>query len=589
MTRASTVWRDYNTDGVSGSGKLNPLKSTIRSWALIAEKAALTPEHFGAVGDGSADDASAIQDWLDELVSEQVCGVARGVYRLDSTVTISDPDNIHVDARGSNWTTAVDTLMIDVNGKADPTYVDNESRQNFTWIGGEFTCTASSPTDAAAFRMLGMREAVLAPGKVDGFANGIVTGGKDTVLIENVKFYNNTIDILFPPWSTVGGPLIFHLWNLHHSHPSSSPCIKSYVPLSDSSIIGGSYNLGSGTTATAVDIQKCVLIGVSGSITGTFTAGETVTGGTSGATMTLIEVYTHPNAFTLSQPTQYLVGSDRTGTFVGGETLTGGTSSATATAAADTGGGHITQNIAFRELTVAPAHIESGSGAAAGAIGISLRDRIKAGTASYNMTVRAGGLALAGGNGSIGVKLEGIIGARISGYFSQESGDTTIQTDADCEDIKLCKPYYDIGGTIDLNSMSRSELDMSEFSQIIAPTAVGISGSLSAGATTTATVTPTGAAAATIGGLKPKALDLRVSLLGTTMSSGTNVRVRFFATGVTASASKWSHQAAGGIDSDYHWASTRVALDTNGQFERDGQNSGGGTVSYNAPCVGIHY
>lgn len=556
-------------------------------WELEAGPNGAWPEQLGAVGAGVSDDAAAIRRWVGYCSAVSRHGVARGTYRMDTTATIPDPDNVHIDARGSLWSTPSDILMFDVNGRADPTYVDNESRQNFTWFGGEFRCTNGSPTVATAFRMLGMRKAILMPDKVEGFASGLMLGGKDTVIVGDIKFYDNDIDVLFPPWSIVGGPLLYRLRDLHHSHGGkTTPCIKSYVPLQDSSIMGGSYNLGSASTCVAADLQKVVLLAVSGG-SGAWTPGETVTGATSGATVVLDEVYDHPFAFQISQHTRYLVGTDRTGTFVAGETVTGGTSGATAAIGSDTAA-HIVQNPTWRGFEFGGAsHFEAGTGAN-GATGIRLRDRIRQGATTFQIQIDVGSLSLNGG-GSVGVEFENVKDASIRGYFAQDSGNTSVKLDADCERIEIARPFTDIGATIDLNGMARSELKLGAFDRVVAPTSFGAGGSISAGATAATSTAISSGIRSPVGGLNPVAYDLRVSLLGSTSSSGTNVRWRAFATGETAAASKQSLQIAGRPDSEYNWATMRVAADTDGDFEWDAQNTGGGTVTVNPQIVGVHY
>ena len=556
-------------------------------WELIPDAAGPTPEQFGATGQGLADDTAPVQDWLDHLSAHARKGVARGTYRLDATVTIPDPDNVHIDATGSVWKTSQDILMIDVNGRADSSYADNESRQNFRWTGGQFNCTAATPQSAAAFRMLGMRKAILAPDRVDGFATGLILGGKDTILIENIKFFNNDIDVNFPPWSPVGGPLLVQIRNLHHSHGGkSTPCVKSYLPLNDTEIMGCSYNLGTNTDCVAIDLQKDVLLAVDGSA-GNWSPGETVTGASSGATMVLDEVYDHAFPFQIAQPMRWLVGTDRSGSFVAGETVTGANSAASATIGTSSSG-HIVQNPTWKGLAIGGAmHFEAGS-AANGAVGVRLRDRIRTGAPSFSMKVDVGTLALNGG-GSVGVDLGRIEDIAIQGYFAQQSGNTSVRTDPDCEAVALLPPFRDIGATIDLGGMDRSELNLAAFSRTLPPTSFGSGMTLGSGATPTTATTIPASIKKVIGGLSPVAYDLRVSLTASTASTGTNVRWRAFRSGETAASVKQSLQIAGGRDSELYWTAMRVEADALGEFEFDAQNSGGGTVTVNPQITGVHY
>lgn len=601
MTRASSVWRDHATDGDPGSGKHNPEKSDIRQWALHVERASLTPEMMGANGAGATDDATYLQDWADEIVTTARHGVARGTYRQDTTWGFSDPDDVHIDALGATFTTANDILMIDGNKRADPTYTDNESRQFLTWRGGKFICTNATKSKAAAIRLFGMRKATISEmiigdgSNTRGFQTGLLLAGKDTVTVENVKFYANERDILLPPWSTSGGPLEFHFRNLHHSHGDfkgakpTLPCLQSYVAISDSFIDSCSYNLGTSATCTAIEIIKYVLLPVSGG-SGTWSAGETVTGGTSGATMTLVEVYDHDFAFDVSQPTRWLVGHTRSSaTFTPGETLTGGTSSATAVLSSSATA--IVDGDPMVDFQIRGSnHFEAGSGAS-GAIGIHIADKVGFGGENWVTSIDVGKMNLAGG-GSIGVKLENVKHVTVNGYFSMENGgtDKILQTDADCEDIAIVKPFKAPFGTIDLNSMSRDELDMSAFDQhFTAPQNINFSGTLSAGSTSATATSLTGVAATQIGGLYPKQLSLRVRLNGSTASGATQARLRVFVTGETTAAQKQAHQIGGFLDAQDYWAAIKVPLDSSGDFEFDGQNTSAGTLAYTGQAMAVHY
>lgn len=553
-------------------------------WELVADRRGSWPEQHGAVLGTTADNSAAVQDWVDFVAAVARKGTGCGTYRCDQTVTIPNPDGLHFEMGGSDWVLNADTLLLDLNGAADPTY-PVESHQNFTWRGGVFRCWFGSPTKAAAIRALGFRKAVIEPEEINNFHTGVILGGKDTVRLGDTKFFNNEIDVEFPPWSVEGGPIRIDLQNLHHSHGGKTqPCVKSYVPLNASRIWGCSYNLGSNATCVAVDLQKAVLLGVSGGA-GTWVPGETVTGA-GGATMVLDEVYDHPHPFQVAQNTRWLVGHTRTGSFVAGETVTGGTSGATAVIGADTA--YVIDNVTWTGFAFGgTAHFEVGTGGA-GATGIRIRDRINNGGESWSFDIDVGQMALSKG-GAIGVDLQNVQHATIRGYFSLENGgtDKVLRTDADCRDVAIVKPFRAPFGTIDLNGMAASELDMSAFDKTLSPTSFGVGGAL---VTTAATLTaiPDNIAVA-IAGRRPRAYRLRVYLRDTAASAATNCRWRAFATGVTAEGSKQALQIKGWSDSVYYWADMQVDADANGQFEWDATVAGGGSVTVQPQIVGVLY
>lgn len=562
-----------------------------RWWELMPAATGPCPEQFGAVLGTSANNASYVQDWLDFIVSSG-CGrgIARGLYRVDATITLSDPDNVHIDCVGADWVLNADVLMFDLNARADPLYVDNESRQNFTWKGGIYRCWVGSPTKATAFRLFGMRKAELAPEEVNNFHTGIMLAGKDTIEVEKIKFLGNEIDVLFPPWSMQGGPLMVHLRNLHHSHGGKTqPCVKSYVPLNDCSIMDCSYNLGSNATCVAVDLQKVVLLGVAGG-SGTWVPGETVTGGTSGATMVLDEVYDHPHAFQIAQNTRWLVGHTRTGTFVNAETVTGGTSGASA--AIGGADDYVIQNPTWTQFKFGgTGHFEVGTGGS-GATGIRIRDRVGTGADSLNFDIDIGKGFLSKGS-AVAIELDRIKNAVIRGYFSLESGgtDTVLKTSATCQDIAIVKPFVAPNGTIDLNGMSRDQLDLSAFDRVLAPTDYGGGGTI-----TTTAETETAIAASIrspVAGMQPKAYDLRVRMNAATasaVSAPDDVRWRAFSTSGAAAASKQGIQIAGWHDAEDYWASMRVGANASGQFYWDATiAAGAGTTTIAPQIVGVHY
>jgi hypothetical protein len=101
---------NYATDG-DGGGALwfqvgsepshaGKAQSSDGQWWEI-DRRELRPEQFGAVNEGSADDSDAVQDCVDAMQSGSVL-VARGTYRIDTTVT-SSTSNTTFDLRGSTW------------------------------------------------------------------------------------------------------------------------------------------------------------------------------------------------------------------------------------------------------------------------------------------------------------------------------------------------------------------------------------------------------------------------------------------------------------------------------------------------------
>ena len=485
-------------------------------WELSPGATGAAPEQFGATTDLAGDDAPAMQDWFDYLVAKQAPGRARGRYRLDGTVTLSDPHNVHLDATGAHFQTPNDILMFDLNGRADPTYTDNESRQNFAWIGGKFSCTFANPTKATAFRLMGMRHARLEPedfgitGGQNGFYRDIITGGKDTIYIGNYKTFDvERASIEVPPWSILGGPLLITIEKVHASLGGGGKLIKTYLPLTDSVIRDVSCNLGTGAAHDgAIDVSRSLCIGVP-SVSGTFQAGETVTGGTSGATAVFVERYDHDFPFQVSQHTTWLVLESRFGTFVAGEALIGGTSGASATVPSEAG--YRAQNFNWQNFRIeGSVHFEAGSGAG-GAIGILLRNRERTGNGTLYHHIDAGGCGINGG-GAVGVQLEAMGNVVIKGRFAQTSGlGTPIRLDPNCYNIKIARPTHFSTGPIDLNGMSRDELDLGDWATVFSKH-VAVTGWTPKALSTTAT-SPGGLIDmsqsftnfTTVGGLAPRA------------------------------------------------------------------------------------
>jgi len=525
--------------------------------------------------------------------------IFRGNWTIASTVTLSDPHNVSIDARGALFTTGNEILMFDLNGRADPTFADNESRQNFSWVGGRFGCTITSPTKATAMRAMGFRHARIEVEDFGltsgGFYRDIITGGKDTVYIVGHKTFDVVnASIEFPPWSMVGGPLLFFMRDIHCSLGGGGKFVKSYVPLTNCAISNYSCNLGTGAAHDGViDISKNILMGVP-SVTGTFALGETLTGGVSGATCILAEVYVHDFAFQIPQNLTWLVSGNRTGTFVIGETVTGGTSGASAVIGNNAG--YLSQNSEWSDFSLLqPAHWESGSGAS-GAICIKLSNNEISGIDTANHVIEVG-LCGVNGGGAIGVQLKHITHAKISGRFAQSVGfGTPIKLDVTCGDITIARPTY-ITGLIDLNGMNRTELDLSAFDvQFATPYAVtgwtpknpGTVGTSSGTSVDFSTAFPN---YTTVGGLAPIAFDLQVMVNDSGSAAAASARPRFRMHHPDASVANTFHllNIRGIPDDEQRMSQWVVTCDANGQIEYDSIESSAGALDVFLYVAGMRY
>ncbi len=571
---------------VSGASGL-PALSGFEPYGVV------TPEHFGTTPDGPA--FQAMFDYASVATNKavRICGH----YTLTSGCYIADPHGMHIDARGATFETANDILMFDLNAKADPTYSDNESRQNFNWTGGNFKCTLASPTKAAAFRWMGFRNSTLRPAHFEGFHTNIIMGGKDTLRVGEFKSYNCQHNILFPPWSAIGGPLLVNIHNIHNSHANvTTPAIKSYLPLADSEVRDVSFNLGTGAAhVAALDIERSVLIGVN-TVTGAFTAGETVTGAASGATMLVAEMYTHPFPFQIAQPLTWLVGTDKSvANFVAGETLTGGTSGATAVIEGNAA--YIVQNPTWQNFKIKGAnHFESGSGAA-GAVGVRLRDRIKRGQGSVQFDLDLGSVGINGG-AAVGLVLENLSEVDIVGRFSQTAaGGVPIKFDASCKSVRVKKPAMFSSGVIDLNGMSRTELDLSEFNTTYSlpelvtgwsAKAVGTVATNSGAMIDLATDFPK---YKTVGGIGPISARMRFKMADTGSAAATAARPRFRIHHPDYATSANFHElnVRGVPDSEPRQAEFTAGLSAAGEIEYDSIESGAATLTVSAWVTGLFF
>jgi hypothetical protein len=540
---------------------------------------------YGVTGDGTTDDATAIQAAFTAAGIGSVVYFPPLTYAIGSTVTIPDPHNVTVMAHGAVFKLTADTLLFDLNGRADPTYADNESRQNFHWYGGRFGCTIATPTKACAMRALGFRHATIEPEDFGlthgGFYNDIITGGKDTVRIRDYKTFDcEDASILFPPWSVIGGPLLFVMDGIHGSiavNPAS--LLKSYMPLTDSVMRDFSCNMGTGATHTAIDVQKSVCLGLA-SRSGGFTVGETVTGGTSGATGVYVELYTHQFPFQISQHLEWIVLSDRNANlFVAGETLTGGTSGSTAVVGNNAG--YLVQDYSFTNFNIEGSnHFEAGSGAN-GATCIRIADLEKRGIGSVNFNI-SGCVLGVNGTSTIGIQLENISRCKINNVrFSQTTGNTPIKYDSLCNEVTIGRAAFFSSGAIDLNGMSRDELEMSEFDVLFDRVKI-ITGfnpnALSTVGDTIIDMSSDFNLFATVGGLPPRAYGLTITAKDSGSAAAANARFRIHHPDETATNLFVLVDVRGVPDDTNRSGYFLVGADANGDLEYDAIATGAGTL-----------
>ena len=151
-----------------------------------------------------------------------------------------------------------------------------------------------------------------------------------------------------------------------------------------------------------------------------------------------------------------------------GEGLTGGTSGATATvpsAASDANKGYLVQNTNWVNTRIeGNVHFESGgSGVGAAAIGIRFRNRENRGNGAISHYINAGSMGVTGTMGAVGVQLEAMGHVEIEGRFAQGADEDAIKLDANCFAIHIKYPTRFGTTGINLNSMDRDELNLSEF------------------------------------------------------------------------------------------------------------------------------
>ncbi len=574
---------------IPGSG--SPIDGSSGAWNLVYDGPAKA-EWFGLTSE-------AVQKFLNYFCNQKSSSKAKklqfvGKYEISQTVVIPDPSNVSIDAAGALFFTNSDILMIDANGRADPTYNDNESRQHFYWSGGQFICNTSETAKATAFRLLGFRHARLEPESFRGFYRDIIVGGKDTISIGRYKTFDVKHSIEVPPWSSIGGPINLFCENIHASIGKSKrgKLIRSWQPLTDSAIRDFSCNMGSGANQKgAIDVQRSVLIGVP-SISGRFIEGETISGSTSNASAQLLEIYRHDFGFRIDQHIDWLVAGDRIGEFVNGETLVGLSSGASAAVGNDKA--YLTQNREWTNFKIGGVpHFEAGK-SADGAICIRLRDLENNGKRPSNFAIDVGTCGVNGG-GAIGLLLKRIGNATIEGRFVQtEQNGKPIKLDPGCRNIRIKGSTVFSSGRIDLNGMQRDQLILSEFDRIFSELAVIRQSSLEqipSGTSTEYLVDMSDSLDefSRVAGLAPRAYGLMISMRASSATTAELTRLELFQPNEIDAARRSVIDITNKKNNTYYSKHFVINTDNNGNFGCLVINSRGGIANIVINVNSIHY
>jgi uncharacterized protein YjbI with pentapeptide repeats len=80
-------------------------------------KVLVTPEQFGAIGNGIADDTAAIQSAIDSIDSGFILGNKTAIYRLTDRLSIVDKNGVYLDFRGATILDTITTLAPDFGNR----------------------------------------------------------------------------------------------------------------------------------------------------------------------------------------------------------------------------------------------------------------------------------------------------------------------------------------------------------------------------------------------------------------------------------------------------------------------------------------
>lgn len=110
----STIWRDYETNGVPSSGPHNILKSDMRAWMTTVEQSITVG---GAAGDGATDDSAAINAAITALAAfgGGIAKLGPGTFYIPSGLVMGTPSTQNVTLQGSGRTATYLFTKADVN------------------------------------------------------------------------------------------------------------------------------------------------------------------------------------------------------------------------------------------------------------------------------------------------------------------------------------------------------------------------------------------------------------------------------------------------------------------------------------------
>ena len=177
--------------------------------------AKMRPEHWGAAGNGVADDTTAVQAFCTCVQSRtrpsKAVFTPGAEYLLSSTINFQMADDTTVEAEGTYFLFSNNGVGFDLNPAFTAVMPVNDSADTYTirnvlWRGGTFdnnnaTKTASVAIQAYYFRKINFEN--LRIGGTNVFYAGIKFDGKDTYRFVDCYVYGGTRQYWVPPEDTV--------------------------------------------------------------------------------------------------------------------------------------------------------------------------------------------------------------------------------------------------------------------------------------------------------------------------------------------------------------------------------------------------